>query len=317
MAICGISGMKSNHCWRSRNHKNVKWIPGHQTHQDEDNGRISKHDRKGNAIADELAGYASQNHNESMATYAQETVRRYDQYRKLVHRIHKHMLRVINRIRGLAQIEQKIASTAETRRKPNIATFTYHKQRNRTTRSIRFLHDTPPVRCNQHQNVCQAMIRYLQRNEIAEEQYARKEDSRFMPVELLLGCESTTGYCIAENLMIYVQDWERRHSPRLTSVMRVMNKMIRDIAANNIHPEDRAIFNTTTTAQCNATKYAIARKQPAFGFIAQLGRDRWRTIAVHIAKRIHVAVVKNFDTETLEPLVVPRKKRVSPDRNGM
>ena len=46
---------------------NVKWIPGHQTQQDEDNGKISKYDRRGNAIADELAGYASQNHNESMA----------------------------------------------------------------------------------------------------------------------------------------------------------------------------------------------------------------------------------------------------------
>ena len=61
--------------------------------QDEGSGRISKDDRRGNAIADELAGYASQNHNESMAMYAQETVRTYDEHRKLVHRIHKRMLR--------------------------------------------------------------------------------------------------------------------------------------------------------------------------------------------------------------------------------
>ena len=79
--------------------RNVKWIPGHQTKQDEDNGKISKYDRRGNAVADELARYASQNHNEGMAMYAQETVRRNDKYRKLVHRIHKHMLRVINRLR--------------------------------------------------------------------------------------------------------------------------------------------------------------------------------------------------------------------------
>ena len=90
--------------------------------------------------------------------------------------------------------------------------------------------------------------------------------------------------------------------------------MIRDIVANNIHPEDRAIFNTTTTAQCNATLYAIAKKQPAFGFIAQLERDRWRTIAAHVAKQIHGAVVNNFDTETLEPLVFTRKNGFHPTR---
>ena len=122
---------------------NVKWIPGHQTQQDEDNGKISKHDRRGNAIADELAGYACQNHKENMATCTNETVRRYDEYRKLVHRIHQHMLRVINRLRLLAQTEQKIASTAETRRKPNIAIFTCYEQLERTTRRIRFIHDRP------------------------------------------------------------------------------------------------------------------------------------------------------------------------------
>ena len=93
-----------------------------------------------------------------------------------------------------------------------------------------------------------------------------------------------------------------------------MNNMIRDIAANSIHPEDRAIFNTTTTAQCNATRYAIARKQPAFGFIAQLGRDRWSATAAHIAKQIHGAVVNNFDTETLEPLVFVGKNGFHPTR---
>ena len=122
---------------------NVKWIPGHQTQQDEDNGKISKHDRRGNAFAYELAGYASQNHIENMATYAHETVRRCDEYRKLVHRIHKHMLRVTNRLRLLAQTERKIASVVETRRKPNIAIFTYYKQLYRTTRRMRFIHDRP------------------------------------------------------------------------------------------------------------------------------------------------------------------------------
>ena len=234
--------------------RGLETIPGHQTQQDQDNGKISKYDRRGNAIADELAGYASQNHNQSMAKYAQETVRRYDECRKLVHPIHKYMLRVTNRIRGSAQIEQKIASTAETRRKPNIATFPCHKQLNRTTKNIRFVHDRPAVRHDQHQNVYQAMIQYLQRREIAEEQYAMKEDSRFMPVELLIDFESTTRHYIPENLKIYVQDRERRHSPRLTSVMSVINIMMRDIAANNIHPEDGAIFSTTTTVQCNATK---------------------------------------------------------------
>ena len=147
-----------------------------------------------------------------------------------------------------------------------------------------------------------------------DEHYAKMEDSRIMPVELLIDFESSKGICIPENLKICVHDREQRHSPRLTSVIRVMNKMIRDIAANNIHPEDRAIFNTTTTAQCNATLYAIAKKQPAYGFIAQLGRDRWRTIAAHVAKQIHGAVVNNLDSETLEPLVFTRKNGFHPAR---
>ena len=58
----------------------------------------------------------------------------------------------------------------------------------------------------------------------------------------------------------------------------------------------------------------IARKQPAFGFIAQLGRDRWSAIAAHVAKEIHGAVVNNFDTETLEPLVFTRKNGFHPTR---
>ena len=98
--------------------------------------------------------------------------------------------------------------------------------------------------------------------EIADEEHGRKEDSRIMPVELMIDLEITTGHNIPENLKTYVQDQERRHNPRLTSVIRVMNKMVRDIAANNIHPEDRAVFSTTTTVQCNAAK------QPAFDFIA-------------------------------------------------
>ena len=50
-----------------------------------------------NNLADELAGHASKNHNDSMAKYAQEAVKRNDEYRKLVHWIHKQMLRVTNR----------------------------------------------------------------------------------------------------------------------------------------------------------------------------------------------------------------------------
>ena len=120
-----------------------------------------------------------------------------------------------------------------------------------------------------------------------------------MPIELMIDFETTIGHNIPENLKIYAQEQERRNNPRLTSVIRVMNKMIRDIAANNIPPEDRAIFNTTTTVQCNAAKYAIARKQPAFDFIAQLGRHRWSSVAIHIAKQVHGIAVSNFDTDRL------------------
>ena len=161
---------------RGANPMHVKWIPGHQTQQDEDNGRISRHDRRGNDLADELAGHASQ--------YAQETVKRNDEYRKLVHRIHKHMLRVTNRLRLLAQTEQRIACTAATKRKPNIATFTFHKQQDRTTRTIRFLHGLPPTRYNQHKDICQALINYLQKMEIVDENIADHDENRLMRVEL-------------------------------------------------------------------------------------------------------------------------------------
>ena len=40
------------------------------------------------------------------------------------------------------------------------------------------------------------MIQYLQRTEIVDEHYARMEDSRNMPVELLIDFESITGICI-------------------------------------------------------------------------------------------------------------------------
>ena len=95
-----------------------------------------------------------------------------------------------------------------------------------------------------------------------------------------------------------------------------MNKMKRDKAVNIIHPKDRAIFNNTTTVQCNATKYAIARKQPAFDFIAQLSRNRWSSIAIHIAKQVHGIVINNFDIGTLEPLIVTRRNGFHPTRLG-
>ena len=99
--------------------------------------------------------------------------------------------------------------------------------------------------------------------EIADEEHGRKEDSRIMPIELMIEFETTTGHSIPENLKTHVQDQERRHNPRLTSVIRAMNKMLRNVAMNNIHPEDRANFHTKTTGQCNTAKYAIARKQPS------------------------------------------------------
>ena len=149
-------------------------------------------DRRGNDLADELAGHASQNHNDSMAMYPQETVKRNDEYRKLVHQIHKHMLRVTNRSRLLAQTQQRIACTAATRRKPNIATFTFHKQQDRTTRTIRFLHDFPPTRYNRHKDICQALIYYLQKMEIVDVNIA-DDENRLMPIELMIDFETSTG----------------------------------------------------------------------------------------------------------------------------
>ena len=103
---------------RGANTIRVKWIPGHQTQQDEDNGRISRHDRRGNDLADELA----------RAGDGQEE-----------RRVSKAGTRDTQKgLRMLARTEQRIASTASTRRKPNIATFTFHKQQDRTTRTIRF-----------------------------------------------------------------------------------------------------------------------------------------------------------------------------------
>ena len=87
-----------------------------------------------------------------------------------------------------------------------------------------------------------------------------------------------------------------------------MNRMIRDIAMHNVHTEERAIFSVTNTASNNATKYAIAKKQPAYGLIAKFGRDRWSNKAKHIAKQIHDIEIHSFDHETLEP------GRVSPTR---
>ena len=291
----------------------VKWIPGHQTQQDEDKGRISRQDRRGNHLADELAGHASQNHNESMAKYAQETVKRNDEYRKLVHWIHKHMLRVTNR---LAQTEHRIACTAATRKKPHIATFTFHKQQDRTTRTISFLRDLPPTRYNQHKDICQALIYYLQKMEIVDENTADQEENRLMPIELMVDFETSTGHNFPESLKTYVQDQSQRHNPRLTSVIRVMNRMIRDIATHIVHPEDRAIFSISNTALNNATKYAIAKtkKQLAYGFTAKFGRDRCSTIAKHIAKQIHDIEIHSFDYETLEPFIVTRKSGMHPTR---
>ena len=294
----------------------VKWIPGHQTQQDEDNGRVSRQDRRGNDLADELAGHASQNHNESMAKYAQETVKRNDEYRKLVHWIHKHMLRVTNRLRLLAQTEHRIACMAATRKKPNIATFTFHKQQDRTTRTIRFLRDLPLTRYNQHKDICQALMYYLQKMEIVDENTADNEENRLMPIELMIDFETSTGHNFPESLKTHVQDQSQRQNPRLTSVIRVMNRMIRDIATHNVHPEDRAIFSISNTALNNATKYAIAKtkKQPAYGFTAKFGRDKWSNIAKHIAKQIHDIETHSFDNETLEPFIVTRKSGMHPTR---
>ena len=88
-------------------------------------------------------------------------------------------LRVTNPLRLLAQTKQRIACTAATRRKPNIVTFTFHKQQDRTTRTVRFLHDLPPTKYKQHKDICQALIHYLQKMEI---------------VELMIDIETSTGH---------------------------------------------------------------------------------------------------------------------------
>ena len=95
-----------------------------------------------------------------------------------------------------------------------------------------------------------------------------------------------------------------------------MNRMIRDIATHNVHPEDRAIFSISNTALNNATKYAIAKtkKQPAYGFTAKFGRDRWSNIAKHISKQIHDIEIHSFDNETLEFFIVTRKSGMHPTR---
>ena len=93
-----------------------------------------------------------------------------------------------------------------------------------------------------------------------------------------------------------------------------MNRMIRDIATHNVHPENRAIFSISNTALNNATKYAIAKKQPASGFTAKFGSDRWSNTAKHIAKQIHDFEIHSFDDETLEPLSLPERAGLHPTR---
>ena len=135
--------------------------------------------------------------------------------------------------------------------------------------------------------------------EIEDENIADHDENRLMPIELMINFETSTGENFPGSLKTYVQDQRQRHKPRLTSVIRVMNRMIRDIATHNVHPEDRAIFSINNTTSNNATKYAIAKKQQAYGFMA---------------KQIHDIEIHSFDNDTLEPFIVTGKGGMHPTR---
>ena len=109
--------------------------------------------------------------------------------------------------------------------------------------------------------------------EIVDENIADHEEHRLTLIELMIEFETSTGHNFPESFKTYVQDHSQRHNPRLTSVVRVMNWMVRDIAMRNVHIEDRAIFSISNTALNNAVKYATA-KQLANGFTAKFGGDR-------------------------------------------
>ena len=88
--------------------------------------------------------------------------------------------------------------------------------------------------------------------------------------------------------------------------------MVRD-TAHNVHPED-TIFSNSNTA-LNKTKYAIARRQPAYGFTAKFGRDRWgNTAEAPCETGPTILKFGSFNNETLEPFVVTTKSGMHPTR---
>ena len=172
------------------------------------------------------------------------------------------------------------------------------------------------MRFSQHQNICQAMVQYLQRTEIVDEHCARTENSRIMPAELLIEFESTTGLCIPENLKIYVQDREQKHSPRLTSVIRVMNKMIRDIAANNTIPRtELSSIPPQRPNQCYAIRHCEEAASVRIHRPAEMRQmEDHRGARCEADPRDRGGQLRHWD---IGALGLYEEKRVSPDKNGM
>ena len=122
----------------------VKWIPGHQTEQDEDNGKISRYDRRSKRhcrrACREREPKPQREHGQIRARDSQEEQRVSEA--------------CASDTQAHAQSDQptqtfcadrtKDCQHCRNEKKTNIAIATFHIQSSHKTRNIRFTHDRPP-----------------------------------------------------------------------------------------------------------------------------------------------------------------------------